>query len=356
MESQEKTTFLFGLGYVVLAYLLMPPSLILLFMLFFLVSLINKQAVDEISTEPVYLPLGGLVPVYVILLALALSFVGGSSYFLGRAYASEFYFKKSLDGLAQRNAADLYNNQRRAIQFNPYVEGYRISFSQTNILIANNIASRARQNQQTQDQAQEGQQVNLSEQDRQTIAQAVQAAIQEAKAAVILNPQKATSWENLARTYRGIINVAQGADVWTLSSYQRAINLDPRNPIYYLNLGGVFFASENYNQSTQLFLQAAALKPDWANAHYNFAWSLYRQENYQRAANEMQTVLTLLEKNKDSEDYKRAQKEFEQFKSKIPPAETPQSTGEGQLQLPQEGASQKRGTAKRGFSGSQIIC
>ena len=50
----------------------------------------------------------------------------------------------------------------------------------------------------------------------------------------------------------------------------------------------------------------------------------------------MQTVLTLLEKNKDSEDYKRAQKELEQFKSKIPAAETPESTGAGEVQLPRE--------------------
>lgn len=337
-DNQEKNALLAGLGYVVLSWILMPPSLVLLFMLFFFVSLINKQAVDELSVEPAYYPLAGLVPVYAIILGIAFVFVGGSSFFLAKTYASEYYFKKSLDGLVQKNATELYNNQRRAVQLNPYNEGYRISFSQTNLLIANSTANRARQAQQKQGGPQQGQQqqLALSEQDKQTITQAVQAAIQEAKAAVALNPQKANSWENLAAVYRSIVNVAQGADVWTLSSYQRAINLDPRNPIYYLNLGGVFYAAANYNQSTQLFTQSASLKQDWANAHYNLAWSLYRQENFQAAANEMQTVLTLLEKNKDSQDYKRAQKEFEQFKSKIPPAGATESTGAGELKLPQQ--------------------
>ena len=77
----------------------------------------------------------------------------------------------------------------------------------------------------------------LSEADRQTISQAIQAAIEEAKATVTLNPQKAVNWENLASIYRNIINVAQGADSWTVSAYQRAIILGPQNPTYRVSLG-----------------------------------------------------------------------------------------------------------------------
>ena len=128
----------------------------------------------------------------------------------------------------------------------------------------------------------------LSEADRQTISQAIQAAIEEAKATVTLNPQKAVNWENLASIYRNIINVAQGADSWTVSAYQRAIILDPQNPTYRVSLGGVMFTFKNYDEAVKLFEQAIAIKPDWANSYYNLAWSSYQKADYQRAAAAMQ--------------------------------------------------------------------
>ena len=93
------------------------------------------------------------------------------------------------------------------------MEKYHIDFSRLNLLIANNIARKDKD--------------KITEQDRQTIAQAIQAAIAEAKNVVALNPQRSTNWENLALIYRNIINVAQGADQWTIAAYQRAIVTDP---------------------------------------------------------------------------------------------------------------------------------
>jgi cytochrome c-type biogenesis protein CcmH/NrfG len=86
-----------------------------------------------------------------------------------------------------------------------------------------------------------------------------------------------------------------------------------------------------------MFSQAIALKPDWANAHYNLAWSLYQQKNYQQAATEMQTVLNLLP-NKESNDYKNAEKNLEDFKKQVELTQKQQeesSKGGQQLNLPQ---------------------
>jgi len=95
-DSQEKNALLAGLGYLVWLTLLMPPSLVLLFILFLLVSLVNKQAADESGAEPAYYPLAGLVPVYVIILGLAFVFAGGSSYFLAKATHPNFISKSPL--------------------------------------------------------------------------------------------------------------------------------------------------------------------------------------------------------------------------------------------------------------------
>jgi hypothetical protein len=67
-----------------------------------------------------------------------------------------------------------------------------------------------------------------------------------------------------------------------------------------------------------MFEQTVALKPDWANAHYNLAWTAYQTKDYQRAAVEMQNVLLLLNPKTDANDIKRAQSELDKFKAMLP--------------------------------------
>lgn len=335
-ENRFKKLLVLETAYMLLVVLLFPPSLIVFFLFFFLLALAAKE---WFAKEPPQthdgLTLSRIAPLYLIVAVILLAFVGFSSYFLGRAYASEYLFKQAQDAFIRRNARDLYQNQQKAIQMNPYVENYRINFAQTNLLIANSTVFQARQKQAKTQEGQEPEQLTLTEQERQTVTQAIQAAISEAKAAVVLNPQKGLNWENLAQIYRNILNVAQDANVWTISSYQRAILLDPRNPIYRLNLGGVFYALQNYKDAITAFEDAASLKPDWANAHYNLAWANYQSEDFQTAAQSMQTVIKLLENQglKNSADYKKAQQELEEFKKQIP-KESSGATEEGELKLP----------------------
>ena len=169
------------------------------------------------------------------------------------------------------------------------------------------------------------------------VTQAIQAAIAEAKAVVTLNPQKAGNWENLASIYRNVITVAQGADSWTVSAYERAIVADPQNPLYRLQLGGLYYMLGNYDEASKLFEQSVGVKPDWANSHYNLAWAAFQKQNYQRAASEMQTVLTLVDPKANKKDYEQAQKDLEEFKKKLPKEEEKPATGEAgeqQLTLP----------------------
>lgn len=321
--------------YVLLMMLLFPPSITIFFLFYVMVAQIARRLTAE-ETGIFHHPhvttfnLATLLPVYLLLLLLSSGGIIAAGYFLGRSYVAEYYFRRSLDGYANNSAAEVYNNQRQAIMMNPYIERFRINFAQTNLLIANNLAQRI------QEQAKADPKAKVNEQDRQTIAQAIQAAIQESKAAVTLNPQRASNWENLAVIYRNVLNIAQGADVWTISSYQRAIVLDPRNPIYRLNLGGVYFSMGNYDEASKLFEQTVSLKPDWSNAYYNLAWASYQKGDYQRAAAAMQNVISLLDPTKDGEDYKKAQQNLEEFKAKIPKQEekTQSSTQSGKLAIP----------------------
>lgn len=323
----------------VLALIILPPSIITMFLFFLALGMIVSETDLFGHSQIQIFDISGLLPIYLGTAIVLFLFIGGSGYLLGKSYLAEYYFKQSFEGVVQNNIKTLYDNQRTAAITNPYIERFRTNFSQTNLLVANNIASKI-QSQTAKDQNQTSL-PQLSEQDRQTISQAIQAAISEAKAAVALNPQKANNWESLANTYRNIINVAQGADVWTISAYQRAIVIDPQNPIYRLNLGGVYYSLNNWEEASKLFEQAVGLKVDWANAHYNLAWSLYQKKDYVRATNEMQNALSLLDTSASKTDYERAQKELEEFKSKLPqttttdtPASSEATIKEPQLTLP----------------------
>ncbi len=298
--------------FAVIGILAFPPSFINYFIFFtalaFYAAHLPKKDVDIYVAD-----LRRLFPVFITASVLFGVFIGGVTYFTSVTFASEVLYKKAIDAIAKNDLRGLYDFQRQAIIVNPYNEDFRRSFSQTNLLVANNIAGKKPE--------------EITDQDRQTITQAIQASIAEAKAAVQLNPRKVSNWQYLANVYRNIINVAQGADLWTVASYQRAILLDPQNPVYRLELGGVYYLLKSYPDAQRMFEQAVSLKPDWANANYNLAWTLYQRQDYAGAVRYMERVLQLIDQRTNKADYDQATKDLAEFKAKV--AETaPQ--GEGQ--------------------------
>lgn len=290
--------------YLIICLFIFPPSLIIWFLFFVVLGLINQTPTTDVQTQN----LASLPPIYIGTVVISFVLIGTSGYFLGRSYASEYYFKKSIDGIAKNNLKQVYDNQRQAIVLNPYIERFRSSFAQTNLVIANNLSSKIKDK-------------KISEQDRQTITQAIQAGITESKAVVTLNPQRANNWENLAVIYSNIINVAQEADVWTISAYQRAILADPQNPAYRVGLGGVYYSQKKYDDALRFFEQAVSIKPDWPNANYNYAWANFQVKNYPQAVNAMQNTLKLINQKTNKVDYEKVVKELEEFKKMLPKEE-----------------------------------
>ncbi len=330
----------------VILLILLPPSIMLFFMFFLAMAMVVADMREHHKFEEYEIDMNRLVPAYIAMAVVGFLFVGSSVYFVGRNFVAEVFFKRSIDAISENSLQNLYENQRRAVQYNPYNEEFRRNFSQTNLLVANNIAGKNPQ--------------EITDADRQTIAQTLQVSISEAKSAVALNPGRVTNWQNLATVYRQILNAVQQAPVWTIASYQQAILLDTYNPTLRLELGSVYYLLKQYDESQRLFEQAVQLKPDWANAHYNLAWSYYQKGMYQPAVEQMQIVLALLDPAKAEGDYKRAQQELETFKEKAAEAadETagtdgaaeatkelnlpsqPTATVEPRLQLPEESSPQ----------------
>lgn len=253
-----------------------------------------------------------------IIFVPSLAFVVSSIFLLSRVYLAETLFQKSLLAAASNDGKTTYDTLIEAIKINPYRDTYRVAYSQTNMLLANSLASNK----------------NLTDQDRSTIAQLVQQGLREAKNAVALNTTKVTNVENLASIYRNLLNFAEGADAWTIASYQQAIILDPVNPNLRISLGGVYFSQKNFDDAVNQFQNAVNLKPDLANAHYNLAIALREKGQYERALASMEQVLVLVDKN--SEDFTKASSEADELRKKITPKEdTKKSTKPSQLTTPE---------------------
>ncbi|KXK07723.1 MAG: Tetratricopeptide repeat protein [Microgenomates bacterium OLB22] len=304
--------------------ILLPLSPAIVFLLMMLLA----EVVTETSPESSLLQLSfKRTPAATLPFATVLCLMSGAAgYGLYHVVGAELAFKKGIDNLSKGSV--VYEQHRRAIQQNPFIERYRISFSQINLVLANSIMSKEKP----------------SDQDKQTASQAIQVAIGEAKAAVSLNPLKSGNWLALATTYRSVIPVAKGADAWAIAAYQRAIILDPSNPSIRLQLGGVYYGLKQYDRAEELFKEALSLKADNPNFYYNYAWALYQGKKYDQAVSAMENVLKLIKDTK-GEDYKKAQKELEDFKKAaaankpiIPAKEQPEESntdGEGNLSLPQ---------------------
>jgi tetratricopeptide (TPR) repeat protein len=242
-----------------------------------------------------------LVALPIIVLSIFLS------YRAGRILLGEYYFTASLNSLFNNEAQATYTQMVKAIQINPRVDRYRATFSRVNLILADSIARKG----------------NLTDNDRSTITQLVQAAIQEGKATVALNPLRAANWEVLGRTYQSIIPLTTGADGFAAQSFQQAIALDPINPNYRIVLGGIYYTAKNYESASRIFELAVSSKPDLANGHYNLGFAYREAGKLDAAIQQMTLVLSLVDpKSKDYEAAKTVLDDLQAKKKAATPAGT----------------------------------
>lgn len=297
----------FGLFiYIFIAFVVFPPSLVLFFLLFVTLGLLNhdilthshRYAEKEFSKNI-------KIPSFLSSMIAVLLFAGlcWGGYILASYYRADLSFRRSARSITNRNLSETYAEQYNAILLNPYQEKYHTSFAQTNLYIANQIA----QNSQSSG-------AKLSEADRDTVTNAIKTAIEESRAATVLNPQKATNWENRGRIYKNLLNVAEKADSFAIASYERAILADPFNPSYRNDLGEVYYLTKQYKEAAVHFSEALELRPHYSNARYNLAWAYFQMGQKEEAINQLQQLMDSLSTQPDSPEYKKALADLERFK------------------------------------------
>lgn len=294
--NKAETAGLVSMLLLVVGLLLFPASSVLL-VLFFLLAYLNTDSSDvTFNLSATGFKNGNIfvskIPalVFSLVILVGLSTLG---FFSWKALAAERSYKLAIDAITKNDAKTAYTELGKAISNDPYVDRYHATYDQLSLALARSVA----------------QKTNITDADKNTVAQLVQQSIAEAKATVALNPLRSSNWELLARTYQTIIPFAQGADNFTIQTYTQAIALDPINPNLRISLGGVYYALGRYDDAINTFTLAAAAKPDLANAHYNLAVAYRDKKETDKAITEMNTVLTLVQPN--SQDYATAKAELD---------------------------------------------
>lgn len=128
------------------------------------------------------------------------------------------------------------------------------------------------------------------EQDAARLANIVARAIDQARIATDLGPNQVATWETRGVIYREIRMVATGAAEWGVKSFERAIALEPTNPVLYTELGKLYIALGDDQKAREEFDRALSQKSDYADALIQIALMSERQSNFAEAISKMEEL------------------------------------------------------------------
>lgn len=222
---------------------------------------------------------------------------------------ADYNHRLALNAVATR-PIDTYNYLVAAENLNPNVDLYRSDLAQTNLAIANAIAS-------SKAPTEASPSGSLSDQDKIQIQQLIQQAIREAQIATALNPRNSLNFEILANIYRQLTGVAENALLFALNAYGGAVRLDPTNPLLRFQIGSIYLGVQNYDLAIRFFQDAINLKPDYANAYYNLSVALRDKGDLVSAQQVAEQLVSLLSSNTNNPDYKLSSDYLSDLKARI---------------------------------------
>lgn len=255
-----------------------------------------------------------------ILFAIVVAVVG---YFTYSFALSDVIFQRSLVAASQNNGLQTYTDQVTAIRTFPYRDAYYRIASQTDLALANSLASSIPAGS------------SPSAQIQQNVTQLIQESIATGRTATQLAPQTAANWQNLSSIYRGLIGFGQNAEQFAIATQQQAITLNPNDPQGYINLGGIYYQLSLWDNAQQAFQTAVQLKPDYANAYYNLGHALESKGDLENALVAYQTVEQLTKGDKQATE--KITGEIAELNKKIMNAADTKQAGNNQQTQPAEG-------------------
>lgn len=250
--------------------------------------------------------------------------LGALSYISSMYIFSDLLFQRAIVAASQNNGGQTYQLQRDALGLFGFRDFYYRSFAQTNLALANSLATAQPTG------------ASPSAEVQNQIIQLIQQSINAGRAAVTVSPQTAANWNNLSSIYRSLIGFGQNADQFAVLTNQQAIALDPNNPQQYIALGGIYYQLGLWDDAQRQFSSAIQAKPDYANAYYNLGHAFESKNDLNNALLAYQQVKALVAN--DKEGVKKISEEIDMLQKKIggqagAQAQTPQAATTSQTPL-----------------------
>lgn len=188
-------------------------------------------------------------------ITLLLSFSLFLLYLPGQKYVAAVYYEKAL---RSSSPAQSLSRIEKAIRLDSQSDQYLRALSQVRLLQANELIKTPPSQEKPQD---------IQSQLQNIIALAINAG----RRAAELNPADSLNWSNLANVYENIMTFVGGADIFAQQNYQKAMELDPKNPQLPVDLARTFLLGQKLNEAKSALEKAFRLKSDYAPAHFLMA-------------------------------------------------------------------------------------
>jgi tetratricopeptide (TPR) repeat protein len=89
-------------------------------------------------------------------------------------------------------------------------------------------------------------------------------------------------------------------------AYQKALSLDPDNPVVMKNMGDAFFLKKEYAQAVEICQKALKSSPRFHQARSTLGLAYYRLEKYQEALEEFEIVLKMNPQDEQARTFREA--------------------------------------------------
>ena len=236
-----------------------------------------------------------LVGVNLILIAISsLAF-----YAVGKSLVAYNSLYKSQALINENNVIKVYEEYGKAKNLAPKLDFIRRGNALINLDIAVAMSNKT----------------DITATEQEQVLQLINQAINEAKAATVLDPLNYQNWYVLAQIYMQLLEVTEQAKQETFNALAKAIVYNPSNPELRILMGQLFLSNKDYVNAITFFSQAVERKGDLTVAHYYLAQALEANKQWDDAKVSLNNVLALLEK--DSEDYKTVEKELKLVDAEI---------------------------------------
>lgn len=161
----------------------------------------------------------------------------------------------------------------KAIRLNPNLATYQISLARHYLAQIQEILA-----------------MPVSEQNGLEITKIMPKALDAAKKAEEILSNNVSAPETLAMIYRDIQSLVSGSTEWAITYFQKAITLEPKNPVLYTELGKLYLLSDT-QKAKENFTKALQLKEDYFDAQVQDALVFEKEDNPDEAMKRLEAAL-----------------------------------------------------------------